>query len=255
MNTIISGPPGTGKTMIAKILSRIYLCLGLTTKSTFRVVKRQDLIGEYLGHTTKKTQAVINECLGGVLFIDEAYSIGSSGGNKPGSADAYAKECIDVLTHALSEHKGELICIVAGYKEDLEKNFFSLNKGLKRRFPFSFSIESYNYKELREIFLCKLRRMKGWFLCPEINSREKLNNIFNEKNVPYFKYFGGDIDNFISRVKVSHSKRVFGKDIQLQKLITYEDIIDAFELYKKGHVHTEDKNSPTDLKSNMSMYI
>ena len=92
--------------MLAKILCRIYLCLVLH-KNTFKIVKRSDLIGEFLGHTAIKTQNIINESLGGVLFIDEAYSLGNNSKN----ADAYSKECIDVLTQNLTEHKGNFIVL------------------------------------------------------------------------------------------------------------------------------------------------
>ena len=121
----------------------------------FRIVKRADLIGKYLGHTAAKTQEVIDSCKGGVLFIDEAYSLGNAEGR-----DSFSKECIDTLNQNLSENKNNLLCIIAGYKESLEKCFFSYNEGLNRRFSFRYNIEPYSAEQLRDIFLCKLREIK-----------------------------------------------------------------------------------------------
>ena len=125
-HTVIEGSPGVGKTILGKILSKIYLALGITCNDTFKVVKRSDLIAEYLGQTAIKTQKVIDSVAGGVLFIDEAYSLGNDN-----ETDSYSKECLDVLNQNLSENKSKFICIIAGYPEDLEKNFFSANKGLR----------------------------------------------------------------------------------------------------------------------------
>ena len=148
LHTVIEGPPGVGKTELGKILSEIFSSMGAIKSNKFKVVRRTDLIGEYLGHTAQKTQNVINESSGGVLFIDEAYSLG----NKD-KRDSYAKECIDTLNQNLSENKGSMICIIAGYPNQLEECFFSFNSGLRRRFPFTHKIESYNNIEMSKIFI------------------------------------------------------------------------------------------------------
>ena len=139
LHTIIQGPPGVGKTMLAKIIGQIYHKMNIFSKNTddykFIIARRSDLIGEYLGTTAKKTQKGIDSCKGGVLFIDEAYSLGNSEGR-----DSYSKECIDTINQNLSENKGEFLCIIAGYKDSLEKNFFNYNQGLVRRFPFVYTL-------------------------------------------------------------------------------------------------------------------
>ena len=119
LHTIIEGPPGVGKTEVGKILAELFCAMEIIPTDNFKIVKRTDLIGEYLGHTAHKTQNVINEANGGVLFIDEAYSLGNEG-----KKDTYSKECIDVLNQNLSENKKNIICIIAGYPDQLEKCFF-----------------------------------------------------------------------------------------------------------------------------------
>ena len=143
MHTVIYGPPGTGKTETAKIMGKIFSGLGVLKQNKFRKVTRADLIAGYLGQTALKTQEVIKSCLGGVLFIDEAYALGNLE-----KRDSFAKECIDTLCEGLSDHKDDLMVIIAGYKEELEKCFFAYNSGLTSRFTWRFKTDDYNYKEL-----------------------------------------------------------------------------------------------------------
>jgi len=155
IHTVIEGPPGVGKTTLGYILGEIYTNLDIieqpknkTNNLKFRIVKRSDLVAKYLGQTSHRTQEVINSILGGVLFIDEAYSLGNNDVD-----DSYSKECLDTLNQNLSEKKNQFLCIIAGYKNALEKNFFAYNEGLRRRFPFTYTIEEYTPNELKNIFL------------------------------------------------------------------------------------------------------
>ena len=103
-NTVLEGPPGCGKTEIAQILADIYSKLGKLSKGTFTSVKRHDLVAEYLGQTAIKTNKVLKDALGGVLFIDEAYSLGNSE-----KRDSFAKECIDTINHFLTENADDFV--------------------------------------------------------------------------------------------------------------------------------------------------
>ena len=107
-------------------------------KGTFKKVTRSDLVAGYLGQTAIKTTDVIKECLGGVLFIDEAYALGN-----PEKRDIFSKECIDTICEALSNYKDNLMVIIAGYETDLNECFFNYNQGLNSRFTWRFKTDDY----------------------------------------------------------------------------------------------------------------
>ena len=241
LHTVIQGPPGTGKTLFGKILARIYLCLGITTKDTFKIVKRSDLVGEYLGHTAMKTQKAIDEAMGGVLFIDEAYSLG---GNDR-KIDNYSKECIDTLNQNLSENKGKFICIIAGYKEELEKSFFSVNPGLKRRFSFTYEIQKYSWEELTHILVHKINKIK-WDI-DEDTKKWLFTDRYIQDKMDNFPHFGGDVETWLLNIKIAHSKRIFGKDISIHKKINKEDIINGYERLCSSRIQKEKDVFPSHL--------
>lgn len=225
MHTVIYGPPGSGKTHVAGILAKIYARMGFLKTDKIHSVKRSDLIGQYLGQTAVKTQTAINNAKGGILLIDEAYSLGNEEGK-----DIYSKECIDTLCQNLSEGKGEFICIIIGYKESLEKCFFSYNPGLERRFPYRYTMIEYTAEQLWFI-LCKMIKENGW------NYEETLQIKaieFLEINRVYFKFNGGDMELFFHELKIAHGKRVFGRHPSIYKIFTWDDWNYAFELFLKN---------------------
>ena len=197
----------------------------------FRIVKRSDLVGKYLGHTAVKTQEVIDSVQGGVLFIDEAYSLGNSE-----QRDSFAKEAIDTLNQNLSEKKSNFLCIIAGYKESLDSCFFKYNEGLKRRFPFKYEINSYNASELREIFKLKVNNL-GWSV-----EESELPLSFFEKNLSKFENYGGDVETLFFKCKIEHGKRVYLLNESLKKKIKYIDIQNGFEEFLKNKKDIIDDN-------------
>jgi len=217
-HTVIYGPPGTGKTEIAKIMGKIYSKLGILSKGTFTKVTRSDLIAGFLGQTAIKTKEVIKNCIGGVLFIDEAYALGNSE-NK----DIFSKECIDTLCEALSDHKHELMVIIAGYENELNDCFFRCNQGLDSRFTWRFKTDEYSAEDLRNIFLKKVKEI-GW-------STEDLKENWFKKNMAYFKFFGRDMETLLAKVKIAHGKRVFCKPENEKKKILMTDMENGFKLY------------------------
>ena len=231
LHTVIKGAPGCGKTTLAKIIGQIYLKLGILTSDKFVTAKRSELIGKYLGHTAVQTQKVLESALGGVLFIDETYSLG----NKE-QRDSFSKECIDTINQFLSEHKGEMVCIIAGYEKDLRDCFFSYNQGLERRFPWVYTIPKYNATEIRQIFMKQVYD-DGWMFWDQ--NGPPLD--FFQQNLEYFPYCGGDTETLYYKCKLVHGKRVFPLSWEHKKKLTIEDIRDAFEIFKKSNQSADDR--------------
>lgn len=217
LHTVIEGDPGVGKTEIAKILGEIYGSLGILSKGSFKSVKRADLIGSYLGQTASKTLKVLEEAKGGVLFIDEAYSLGNEEGK-----DIYSKECIDTITAFLSENREDFVCIIAGYKEALRQCFFKYNAGLERRFPWTYTIKSYTEEELKLIFE-KMVNESGWKSDVELK--------FFKEHIKKFKHFGGDMENLFHKSKLAHSFRSLALKPEDKKKITMDDINYGMKLF------------------------
>jgi len=203
LHTVLEGPPGTGKTTVSNVLARIYSKLGIFKRPKFNIVRRSDLISEYLGGTSIKTMETLERCKRGVMLIDEAYSLGS----KSNSEDSYAKECIDTINQYLTENVDKIICIIAGYKSELDACFFSMNPGLRRRFPWTFTVENYTSYELSQIYF-KLVQEKEWETSCEIS---EVNDLIS-KNVSLFTGNGGDINNIIEKAMIINMRNNFGKE-------------------------------------------
>jgi SpoVK/Ycf46/Vps4 family AAA+-type ATPase len=222
-HTAIYGPPGTGKTEIAKIIGKMYSKLGILTKNVFKKVTRNDLIAGYLGQTAIKTKRVIEDCLGGVLFIDEAYSLANSD-----REDSYSKECLDTLCESLSDHKNDLMVIIAGYEDELNETFFRVNRGLESRFIWRFTMEEYSAKELLSIFK-KMVLEQEWKLEDNLPSEKWMEE--RKKN---FKNFGRDMELLITYTKIAHGRRIYGKSADLRKQITMDDLTQGYEVFLKN---------------------
>ena len=145
---VFSGNPGTGKTTVARLLGRIFKGLGLLSKDHLVEVDRSSLCADYVGQTATKTKKVIQSALGGVLFIDEAYSLNAR--TSSGTQD-YGKEAVSTLLKEMEDHRDDLIVIVAGYT-DLMDDFISMNPGLESRFRFKIKFEDYSSEEMAMIF-------------------------------------------------------------------------------------------------------
>ena len=230
MHTVLCGPPGTGKTEIATLLGKMYSKLGILKNNIFKKVTRSDMVAGYLGQTAIKTKKVIEECIGGCLFIDEAYALANDY-----SGDSFSRECIDTLCEALSDHKGDIMVIIAGYENELNKTFFKANPGMESRFIWRFSIQPYNHCELKDIFLKKFKDNE--WTC-SIDTKDLV--LWFRKNHELFKHFGRDIELLFSYTKIAHGRRVYGKDASFRKQITQDDLYAGMNMFKT-HMKKEDK--------------
>lgn len=172
MHMAFTGNPGTGKTTVARIVGRMYKSLGLLSKGQFIEVSRTGLIAGYQGQTALKVKKVIERAKGGVLFVDEAYSI-----TENEHSDSYGRECLTELTKALEDYRNDLVVIVAGYTEPM-KIFFESNPGLKSRFNTFIEFPDYTAFELMEI-LYNMCLKNDYMLTP--TAKEKLQDILIAK--------------------------------------------------------------------------
>jgi stage V sporulation protein K len=144
LHMVFTGNPGTGKTTVARIMSQLFKEMGVLDKGHLIEVERADLVGEYIGHTAQKTREHVKQALGGILFIDEAYSL-ARGGEKD-----FGKEAIDTLVKAMEDYKNEFVLILAGYSMEMDQ-FLHSNPGLPSRFPIHLDFPDFNIDELIDI--------------------------------------------------------------------------------------------------------
>lgn len=221
MHMAFLGNPGTAKTTVARIVGRMYKAIGLLSKGQFIEASRTDLIAEYQGQTAIKVKRLINRAKGGVLFIDEAYSL-----TENDHSDSYGRESLTELTKALEDYRNDLVVIVAGYTDLMDK-FFGSNPGLKSRFNTFISFSDYSLDELVQIFAytCK----KNDYIADEqaIKSiRDLLQTKLNEKDDHFSN--GRLVRNLFDDITLNQSKRLSKLSRHIAKeslmVITKEDV-------------------------------
>jgi stage V sporulation protein K len=144
LHMLFKGNPGTGKTTVARLLGKLFLNMNVLSKGHLIEAERADLVGEYIGHTAQKTRDLVKKAMGGILFVDEAYSL-ARGGEKD-----FGKEAIDTLVKHMEDKQHDFVLILAGYSREME-HFLSLNPGLKSRFPVVLDFPDYTVNQLMEI--------------------------------------------------------------------------------------------------------
>jgi len=160
---IFTGAPGTGKTSVARLYGQLLKALGILPIGKFKEVSRRDLVGQYIGHTAEKTTTVFEDALGGVLFIDEAYTLSRSSG---ASAD-FGQEVIDTLVKLMEDHRDQVAVIVAGYTNEMQ-DFLDANSGLASRFAKTLEFENYTPEELVAI-ANRIARNDDYLLAPGLD--------------------------------------------------------------------------------------
>ncbi|MBQ6950556.1 MAG: AAA family ATPase [Clostridia bacterium] len=172
LHMVFSGNPGTGKTMIARLMARIYHSLGILSKGQLVEVDRSGLVAGYVGQTAGKTTEVIKKALGGVLFIDEAYTLINK------SENDFGQEAVDTILKAMEDNREDLVVIVAGYTELMEE-FIHSNPGLESRFNRFMHFPDYSIEEMMGIF--DMRCSQSGYQLAE-NARDELQSILEEKS-------------------------------------------------------------------------
>lgn len=224
LHMVFTGSPGTGKTTVARIIGEIFHKMGLLAQGHTVETDRAGLVASYVGQTAEKTKAMIDKAMGGVLFIDEAYTLTKSGGHD------FGQEAIDCLLKEMEDKRDSFLVIVAGYENEM-KQFIESNPGLKSRFSRTIEFEDYEPEDLTEIFR-RLVRKNQYMMTKqaEETALEYFKALYDGRGKDFGN--GRDVRNFFERVIQQQSKRLVEQNKKAAKdlvTITAADIAAASE--------------------------
>ena len=198
LHMVFSGNPGTGKTTVARIMARIYHSLDILSKGQLVEVDRSGLVAGYVGQTALKTQKVIEKAMGGVLFIDEAYALNGK------SENDFGQEAIDTILKAMEDHRDDLVVIVAGYTELMDK-FIHSNPGLESRFNRFLMFEDYTTEQMVAIF--KMQCKKGCYVLAE-GTEELVQDFIAEESADDSFGNARGVRNLFEHILVAQNNRL-----------------------------------------------
>jgi probable Rubsico expression protein CbbX len=203
-----TGNPGTGKTTVAMRMAEVLKQLGYVRKGHLVAVTRDDLVGQFIGHTAPKTKEVIKKAMGGVLFIDEAYYL-----YRPENERDYGQESIEILLQVMENQRDDLVVILAGYKDRME-TFFSSNPGMASRIAHHIDFPDYSEAELMQIAQLMLSRLNYRFDEGATAAFERYLNLRRQQ--PHFAN-ARSVRNALDRIRLRHATRLFGSDQALTR--------------------------------------
>ena len=237
------GNPGTGKTTVARLMGRIFKSMGLLEKGEVIEVDRSALVGQYVGETAQKTEKIIEEAIGNVLFIDEAYTL-----VKKGAGNDFGQEAVDTLLKRMEDRKGEFFVIVAGYPREMD-DFLSSNPGLKSRFTHHFTFDDYNPDELLKIFKSMMKDEDYRIMnSSEVMLSKELTNLYRNRD----ENFGNarTVRKLFEDVKMQVSKRYLSLEKHER---TKEKLVTIFEEDIREIVSVKEEKSDFDVPVNEEM--
>ena len=215
LHMMFKGNPGTGKTTVARLIGKLFQKINVLSKGHLIEAERADLVGEYIGHTAQKTRDLIKRAMGGILFIDEAYSLGR-GGEKD-----FGKEAIDTLVKHMEDKSHEFILILAGYSDEMDR-FLQLNPGLKSRFPIIVEFPDYTVDELMEIARKMVAEREYVFTAAaERKLRDHLLAVNSTKHFAHGRY----IRNIVEKsIRAQAMRLLLSNSFERQELMTIHSV-------------------------------
>jgi hypothetical protein len=251
LNVVLTGAAGAGKTRFAMILGNIMKKCGLLlSERAIDVVSKPDLVGQYVGQSGPKTKSRLFQNLENVMFIDEAYSLAQYTINQQGGIewDPYGMEVMTEIVNFLDKFKGRICIIAAGYEEPMMNQFFAINEGLPRRFPFKVPLPNYTPEELTALFCYFLRKnMKLTGALIEQNAADKLLDVIKRTEKKLFPNSAGDVENLASLAgRILKNKRSLDPGAKLEVSDLYSALLEYCKtVQKKGCLFLADVPVPT----------
>lgn len=233
LHMCFTGNPGTGKTTVAMRMAEVLKQLGYVRKGHLVAVTRDDLVGQFIGHTAPKTKEVVKKAMGGVLFIDEAYYL-----YKPENERDYGQESIEILLQVMENHRDDLVVILAGYKDRMD-TFFSSNPGMASRIAHHIDFPDYSEPELLQIADLMLGQLNYRFDNSAVSAFGRY--VSRRRQQPHFAN-ARSIRNALDRIRLRHATRLFAIDAAPTRdelcTLSAEDIL-ASRVFDDAALHTD----------------
>jgi probable Rubsico expression protein CbbX len=208
LHMCFTGNPGTGKTTVALRMAEVLKQLGYVRKGHLVAVTRDDLVGQFIGHTAPKTKEIIKKAMGGVLFIDEAYYL-----YRPENERDYGQESIEILLQVMENNRDDLVVILAGYKDRMD-TFFSSNPGMASRIAHHIDFPDYSEAELMQIAQLMLGKLNYRFGSDAVPAFEQYVHLRRQQ--PHFAN-ARSIRNALDRIRLRHATRLFSAETSLSR--------------------------------------